>query len=121
MQKKIDNTMKSEIALMQSMYMAFWNKYPELRGLLFRVENERKRGRIRQQEAKSTGIVSGVSDFVFFYGGKAWAIEVKRPGGKQSEKQRRWQKLIESQDISYYIVESVEEFEEVIEEIVKKN
>ena len=121
MQKKIDKNMKSEIALMQAMYMAFWNNYPELRGLLFRVENERKRSRFRQQEAKSTGIVSGVSDFVFFYRGSAWAIEVKRPGGKQSEKQRKWQELVESQGIRYYIVESVEEFEEVVEEILKKN
>ena len=103
-----------ELKLMQSCYTWFNNTYPELRGCLWKVENERKRTKYEQSIAKSTGLVSGVADFNAVFCGKFYGLELKTENGTQSKNQKAWQKAIEAQGGEYYIIRSLEEFQGLI-------
>jgi hypothetical protein len=41
--------------------------------------------------------------------GRIWFLEVKKPGGKQSQSQIMVQRLIEERGFGYYVVHSVDE------------
>ena len=43
-------------------------------------------------------------------------IELKKPGGEQSEAQAKFQKEVEDAGAEYYLVESVEELERILKE-----
>ena len=104
--------------LMQLCYTWFHNQYPNLRGILWKVENERKRNKYEQMIAKSTGLVSGVADLNLFYGGQFYGIELKVDDNTQTKAQLEWQRLIEQQGGVYVVVRSLEEFKEFVEGVV---
>lgn len=108
-----------ELKLQQDCYKFFWNQYPNLRGCLWRVENERKRSKYEQMIAKSTGLVSGVSDMMMVFNGEFHAIELKTESGRQTESQKKWQETIEKQGGTYYIIRTLEEFQNLIKRIVE--
>jgi len=108
-----------ELALQQQVYKFFHNTYPELRGILWKVENERKRNKYEQMIAKSTGLVSGVADLNMVYNGTFYGIEVKTETGRQTTAQKEWQKTIENQGGVYVIIRTVDEFKEFIRCLTK--
>lgn len=107
-----------ELRLQQECYVWWHNTYPEHRGKLWRVENERRRNRYEQMIAKSTGLVAGVADLNMLHGGQFYAIELKSPEGRQTVEQRAWQRRIEAEGGVYVIVRSLEQFQTFIEEVL---
>lgn len=108
-----------ELVLQQKCYKWWHNTYPALRGILWRVENERQRSKYEQMIAKSTGLVSGVADLNMVYDGIFYGIELKTDKGRQSDTQIKWQKCIEDQGGKYIIIRNQDEFIEFIQGIVR--
>lgn len=108
---------QSEAAFQQQCVMHFHNSYPELRGLLFSVNNNSANKR-EGAFNKAIGLVAGVSDLVFVYSGKVYFIELKTPTGYQSKDQIEWQAKIESQGINYYVINSIDKFKSLISMII---
>lgn len=109
----------TEDKIQQDCFIWFWNNYPELRKCLFAVPNGGARDGKTGKRLKLTGVVAGVSDLILLYNEKAYCIEMKTPIGKQSIKQKEWQKVVEKQNIDYFLCYSFEEFKNVIKSIVK--
>lgn len=109
-----------ELALQQKCFKWFHNKFPEHRGKMWRVENERVRTKYEAMIAKSTGLVSGVSDMLFFHGGEFHAIEFKTAKGVLSDSQKRWRRVIELEGGFYHVVRSEAEFQEIVLEVLSK-
>lgn len=63
---------------------------------------------------KSTGMMSGVSDLIILQPGQVLFIEVKTPTGRQSKEQERFESMVSRLGFSYFVVRSLEEFQEAI-------
>lgn len=75
----------------------FHLRYPHLRGRLFAVPNGGRRDAATAGRLKAEGVVAGVSDLVLLKPNRefgALLIEMKRKGGRQSESQKQWEKII---------------------------
>ena len=55
------------------------------------------------------GSMKGMSDLQALKGGHAVFIEVKRPGGRQSDYQKKFQKLVEGAGFEYILAKSVDD------------
>lgn len=110
---------KSEDRIQQECYMWFHNTYPELRGLLFAVPNGGRRSPQEAKKFKLTGVVPGVSDMLFMYMGNTYCFELKTPIGTQSNNQIVWQELVVKHMFSYFVVRSKDQFEYLINGIIK--
>lgn len=110
---------QSETALQQQCVMWFHNKYPELRGLLFMVNNN-SRSKREGAFKKALGLIAGVSDLIFLYDGFCYCIELKTLSGSQSPDQVAWQEKVEGQGISYNIVNSYDRFQKLITKIINE-
>ena len=97
--------------------MFFNNEYPELRGCLC-YNNNNSVGGLRGKLNKFLGVVKGRSDMVLYYKSFSIMIELKTEKGRQSESQKTWQNLMESQGFEYYIIRSLEEFKKLIVKII---
>lgn len=113
-------TYESEDRLQQKCFVWFWNTYPKLRKLLFAVPNGGARSSREGALLKETGVVAGVSDMIFLYNQRAYCFELKTIVGRQSEKQEEWQKIVESQQVPYFIIRELSLFKNVIEAILKQ-
>ena len=107
----------TELRIMQECFTWFWNTYPHLRRLFFRIKNEGT-SRISGAIGKATGIIPGVSDMILLAKGTAVFIEFKTPEGKQSESQKKWQTHIENFGYSYHLVHSLSEFQTLCQKLV---
>lgn len=92
-----------------------WFRYqwPEFSRLLFSVPNGGSRNVIEAARLKKEGVVRGVADLLLLVpkkGFHALCIEMKKKGGRQSEYQREWQKLVEKQGYKYIVCKSFAEF-----------
>lgn len=94
-----------------------WNTYPQTRGLFFAVNNNSEHV-ARAMNRKAVGLVAGVSDTIFLWGGVAYLIEFKTPTGRQSPKQKEWEAKVNEAGFDYCIVRSLEEFKQLIEGIL---
>lgn len=108
---------QSEHAFQQQCRIWFHNLYPQYRGLLFHVRNNANGARDGVYW-KELGVVAGVSDFIFLFGGKCHCIELKTLKGEQSPEQIEWQKLVNKQGIDYYIVNTIHGFQQLIKIII---
>ena len=111
---------QSEDALQQKCIFWFHNTYPSLRGLLFSVPNGGVRNAREGKKLKQTGVVSGVSDLILLYDGKANLIELKTEIGSQSKNQKDWQRKVEMQGFSYYLIRSLVDFKLLITGVIHK-
>lgn len=93
-----------------------WNTFPEERGLLH-ANNNNSHNSIRGNRNKALGVVAGVADMEYFKNGKVYLIEFKTKHGSQSQEQKDWQKLVESEGFEYRIVRTIAEFKEFITSI----
>lgn len=100
---------QSEARLQQECWMYFWNNYPEMRGLFFRIKNE-DHNRIAGARNKATGVVSGVADSCLLWRGTAIFIEFKTETGRQSNAQIVWQGIVTDSGYQYYIIRSLSGF-----------
>jgi len=98
--------------------MHFHNTYIYLRGLFFRIKNE-DHNRVTGARNKATGVIPGVADSCLLVpGGNAVFIEFKIPGGKQSEKQANWELTVTRVGYSYYIIHTLEEFQNLCRKLL---
>lgn len=61
----------------------------------------------------------GIPDFYIVYKGRHIEIEVKKPGGIQSNLQIRWQDRLEDLQIPCYCISSVEELSRILSDLDK--
>ena len=106
----------TEIQIQAACYLWFHNEFPADRGLLcYNLGNSKNA--IDGNKNKTLGLQAGRSDLVYYFAGKANMIEIKDATGRQSEKQKEWQWLVEANGFKYYICRSLEEFKVIIEHI----
>lgn len=109
-----------ESRLQAQCYAWCWNEHPETRRLLFHVENERSDGNVIDgAKRKAMGLVAGVSDLIMLipkgpYHGLM--IEMKTEDGVQSQVQKTWQVLVESQGYKYELCRGFEQFKKIVNE-----
>ena len=88
-------------------------QYAGIGNLLFAIPNGGFRNQIEAKIMKGEGVVSGVSDLILLYSNGVYnslCIEMKVPGGRQTDKQRDWQELAERHGNKYVICHSLDEF-----------
>lgn len=98
---------------------SFRFKYPRFRHNLFAVPNGGKRDKTTAAKLKAEGALAGVADLIFlksnrYYG--ALLIEMKTRTGRQTDTQREWQKLIETDGYKYVVCRSVDDFMREVDE-----
>lgn len=104
---------KSESKIQQEIVIWYRNNNLNNNNIIFSVPNEGKSAK-EQMFKKATGLMSGVSDLICINNGEVLFIECKDLKGKQSEKQKDFQKTIELQGFKYHLVRSLEEFQKII-------
>ena len=104
---------KSESKIQQEIVVWYRNNNLNNNNIIFSVPNEGKSAK-EQMFKKATGLMSGVSDLICINNGEVLFIECKDLKGKQSEKQKEFQKTIELQGFKYHLVRSLEEFQKII-------
>lgn len=77
--------------------------------LLFHVNNEGEKNKIRSTIDKAKGVKRGVADFILFWKGKAYPIELKIGKNKQSDAQIEFQMQVELQGIDYFVSNDLDE------------
>lgn len=109
--------MQTEDAFQSSCYQWFHATYPQYRGLLcYNLNNSRNK--IRAMMDKGMGLQKGRADMVFYYNGRACMIELKFNDGRQSKDQIEWERKIVKAGFSYYVIRSVEGFQQLINSII---
>ena len=111
---------ESEWKIQASMVAWFGRNYRDQRDLLC-ANNNNSSNRIAGARNNMIGVRSGRADLTLYWSGRAYHIEVKTPDGKQSESQREFKRLVESNGFEYHIVRSKDEFIELIEAITANN
>jgi hypothetical protein len=104
---------KSESKIQQEIVVWYRNNNLNNNNIIFSVPNEGKSAK-EQMFKKATGLMSGVSDLICINNGEVLFVECKDLKGKQSEKQKDFQKTIELQGFKYHLVRSLEEFQKII-------
>jgi len=109
----------TESQLQQQCYLWFRKQYPAEEGRLWMQYNN-PRSMQSGRYLKLQGMVSGVSDLAFIrIDGTMVFIELKVPTGKQSPNQKWWQSVIQRCNSEYYIVKSLDEFQQLINQNIK--
>ena len=111
--------MKTESRLQQDCFMWHWNTFPNHRGRFFMCHNTPKNA-IDGNRLKGMGLLAGVSDMILLRDGRPpLCIEFKTEEGRQSERQKWWQKVAESTGAEYAIIKTLEEFQELFTDIMR--
>jgi len=108
--------MKNDELKMQSEFFIWhWNTFPSERGLLH-ANNNNSENAIKGNKNMAIGVVAGVTDMEYITNGTVIFIEWKTPTGTQSDKQKDFQKKVESQGFKYVLLRSLEEGKKLIYE-----
>jgi len=104
----------SEVKAQSKAFTNLWNARPDLRGRVFAINNNSVNG-IKGAMNKAMEVVPGVADMCYLKpeGRTCW-IEWKTDTGKQSEEQKRFEKICRSLGHEYHIVRNEEEFLKII-------
>lgn len=108
----------SEDKIQQEIVLWFKNNYclkhHNPRYCIFSVPNGGTRNKLEAIRLKSTGLLAGVSDLIVLYD-KLYFIEVKTDKGRQSDKQKDFEKVVSSLGYEYKLVRSLDDFKRIIE------
>ena len=94
-------------------------QYRQFAPLLFAVPNGGQRGKFEAAIMKSEGVTPGVADMILLVSRRGYGslcIEFKTEKGKQSEKQKEWERIATMCGNKYVIVRSLEQFIKVVTE-----
>jgi hypothetical protein len=72
---------------------------------------------------KGEGVTAGVADLTLYLPNSehhGLCIEMKTAKGRQTERQKRWQKLVQSAGYRYEICRSLEDFQSLMSDYLKK-
>ena len=108
----------SESSIQAQCYVWFNNNYclksHENRAVMFSVPNE---SNSQQQKFVNIGLLRGVSDTIIVLPNKVLFVEFKTEKGYQSEFQKDFQERVTKLGHEYYIIRSLEQFKQLINEI----
>jgi hypothetical protein len=114
------NSMKTEDKIQQEIVMWYRNtyclKHHNPRNIIFSVPNDSKNA-VEQMRKIATGLYAGVSDLIMIHFGQVYFIELKTDTGKQSEKQKDFQTIVENQGFKYFLVRDLKIFQKIIIEM----
>ena len=108
---------QSEDQLQSSIVRKFSELYPERRGQLFHVPNERNHA-LQAMQARSKGIFPGVADLIYFelgpfYRIKTLAIELKTPESSHKvdtvEQQVEWGEILEKNGGTWRLCDNLDD------------
>ena len=89
-------------------------QYPKLHGRLFAVPNGGRRDATTAAKLKAEGVVPGVADLVLLMSNRdygALLIEMKTPKGRQSDSQKKWEKIVCAEaEYKYVVCRSLDDF-----------
>ena len=110
--------------LQAACYKYFRETYPEYRHLLFSVNNNLTNygGNARQRMGilLSLGVHKGVTDFILYFGGKMYGMDIKIGYDKLSPEQVEFIDAIREQGGDGFEIRSLEFFSEKLKEIFGK-
>lgn len=110
--------MKTESKIQQEMVIWYNNnfclKHHNPRHFIFSVPNESKSKKETLQKM-AIGMKPGVSDLIILQPNKAIFVEVKTEIGRQSPKQKDFEKVVKELGFEYHLVRSLEEFKNIFE------
>lgn len=103
---------KSEAKIQNEIFVWCWNNYclpkHKPRCMIYHVPNEGK------FKLNNVGVYAGAADLEVKRKGRSYSFEVKEPtGGRQSEKQKIFEQHCIDCEVPYFIVRSLEEFQEL--------
>ena len=111
--------MQTEAQIQQEIVVWFRNKYCrkglEPRYCIFSVPNE---AGYKNRQFMLTGMLPGVSDLIIVLDQEVIFVELKDHKGRQSPKQKEFEKMVLDLGHSYFLVRSLEDFKKTIENIV---
>lgn len=114
-------SMKTEDKIQQEIVMWYRNtyclKHHNPRNIIFSVPNDSKNA-VEQMRKIATGLYAGVSDLIMIHFGQVYFVELKTPIGKQSDKQKDFQLIVESQGFKYFLIRDLKEFQKIIIEMI---
>ncbi len=99
----------------------FRKAFPSIEPLFFAVPNGGARNAWTAKIMRDEGVRSGVADLILLLPRSGFAslcIEMKKPGEKQSDNQKEFQRLAEKARNKYVVCYSLEEFQQVIREYI---
>lgn len=99
----------------------FIDQFPKLRKSLIHVPNGEKRDKITANKLKAMGVVAGVNDLIFVFRGRVHWIEMKKPTGKPSPKQKQFHSHLASQLFKTYVIDNVQDFKSLITSLMVGN
>ena len=114
----------SEARLQSDCFLWAHNQFPQLRGLLFMVNNEipRIKGEslnafaARVSRLRAMGLIPGVADMILL--SPLTCFEFKLPGETQRSDQIAWQASVQAVNIPYYIIKSFKQWQTLIQQLV---
>lgn len=77
----------SEDQIQASFFKQAYNKYPQIRGLLFSIPNGSTRHILEAMKLKATGLTPGIPDMILLRPYAAYGIEFKSETGQLSQAQ----------------------------------
>lgn len=98
-------------------------RYPEASGVFFAVPNGGIRNAWTAKNLRDEGALSGAPDLVLLvprHGYASLLIEMKKPGGRQSESQKAFETAAKGFRNKYVVCYSVEEFKRLVEDYLEK-
>ena len=105
--------MQSESNLQSKCVMWFRNEYcrtnKETPCIIFSVPNENNYNKI------NTGVLAGVSDIIVLIPRDVLFFEFKTETGKQTDKQKTFEKSVNCLGFNYHVVRTFEEFKNLID------
>ena len=120
MEKKMNHNQ-----LQSKCFLWIWNEHPELRGLLFAVNNnltsslKGDAGAARMAGLKSIGVCKGITDFIFYFKGRMYAWDIKVGHDKLRPEQIEFIAKVKEQGGDGGEIRSFEEFIKLVEEAIK--
>lgn len=90
-----------------------WNNFPEYRRQFFAVPNGGLRKKSEANLLKSTGVVKGIPDMVFFNNGFTIFFELKTDVGKLSKDQQLIRQIIINNGFRFYLIRTPDQFKQI--------
>ena len=101
----------------------FKARYPEASRVFMAIPNGSARNPWTAKNLKDEGVLSGAPDLILLiprHGYACLCIEMKKPGGRQSDSQKAFQDACKAFKNKYVVCYSLEEFQAVVEDYLEK-
>lgn len=101
----------------------FRMRYPEASDMFFSVPNGGARNAWTAKNLRDEGALAGVADLILLvprHGYSSLCIEMKKPGGRMSDAQKRFKTACERFLSKYVVCYSFEEFKAVVADFLEK-